>query len=79
LGANRGIKCVAGSDPLPFPGEETSFGTYATAVWTENSSTIKAALRLMMLDAATSIRILGRRNSPVTAAVRWYRNSRTRR
>jgi len=71
----KGHRIVAGSDPLPCPGEEREAGRYATLVDGElDVSAVAASLRKMLLSAETVIGRVGRRNGPVRMLQRYIKS-----
>ena len=79
LGQNLERKIIAGSDPLPFRGEEQRLGEYATAVYIEGECSAKDALRRMVLDAGVPVELVGRRCSTFMGVRRWCTNELVRR
>jgi hypothetical protein len=75
-----GIGVVAGSDPLPFPGEERYLGTYVTVLEGafDAEHPVGSARRLLRAVPAAADSS-GTRVSWGTAARRWWRNARARR
>lgn len=75
--ARRGYRFVAGSDPLPFAGEEKRLGRYASvAVCGELSP--PEAVRRLLTDPSLKLTTLGLRDNPVEAVVRHLSNQRAR-
>jgi hypothetical protein len=77
----RGFRIAAGSDPLPFAGEECRVGSYAVAIEGEAFDASRPATELRRLlrgPAAGCVRV-GRRGSPVSVALRLLRNRSARR
>ncbi len=69
----RGLKVVAGSDPLPFEGEERYIGAYGTLLKGRfDAGRPAASLRALFRDTA-DIKLLGKRNSPITFCRRQYK------
>ena len=76
----RGLAVVAGSDPLPFRGEESIAGTYATTWDAEfDPADPLASIRRTLTAATFAPGTLGRRSCPCTVALRLWRNARARR
>lgn len=76
----RGIGIVAGSDPLPFAGEERLIGTYGTSFEceTDNARPADSARKALLAPGANSISV-GERTRPVTLARRLWLNARSKR
>lgn len=77
--ARRGFGVVAGSDPLPFPGEERMLGAYASVIdgeWRPEQpvTSLRAALRSVKGPGVRS----GRRCGPLTTMRRLLRNAVSR-
>jgi len=73
----QGYGMVAGSDPLPFVGDDRHMGTYGTLLPGDLDlrrpvTSARDALR----QSRAGVRLLGRRGDPVTVARRLWRNSR---
>ncbi len=69
-----GHKIIAGSDPLPFPGEESNIGTYG--FWLKgmfDPAKPAASVRALLLDANTEIVLRGRRSGPFSFVKRQSR------
>lgn len=77
-----GHRVVAGSDPLPFRGEERRWGQYATLMesraW-DASRPADSFAALLRGAGASAIRFAGSRSSPATWAWRLARNELVRR
>jgi len=76
----RGFRVVAGSDPLPFAGDERLTGTYGVAA--EFDATPEkpvTALRRLLLDASVPLALHGRRGGALAVAVRLRANARSKR
>jgi len=71
----QGVRVIAGSDPLPFPGEERLLGSYASifAGTLDPARPVESARRLLLSAAAGSA---GSRGSWGGAARRWLRTTR---
>jgi hypothetical protein len=79
-GAARGLAIVAGSDPLPFAGEESAAGTYGTAMDVVfNPARPAESLRAALLNPLLRSQRIGRRSGPVAAAARLMKNSAAKR
>ena len=66
LAKNRGFKIIAGSDPLPFDGEEEMVGTFGFMMQGEfDRNQPTESLHRLLLNPKTECRIIGRRTSPV--------------
>lgn len=75
LGVARGFRMVAGSDPLPVPGEESVAGGYAASLegaW-DDERPARSLVRLLA-DPSVPLRTVGRRSMPWAAALRWMRS-----
>ena len=71
----RGFKVVAGTDPLPFAGEECGVGRYGVA-WEGDLGeySLVRDIRRMLLDPLCAMRTVGRRDSVLSVARRLIRN-----
>jgi hypothetical protein len=77
--AARGFGVVAGSDPLPFPGEEAYLGTYGTVLATDlDPQRPTRALREALSAASRLPARVGRRCSPAALVRRLWRHARAR-
>ncbi|MDA0323271.1 MAG: hypothetical protein O2923_11230 [Verrucomicrobia bacterium] len=66
---------VAGSDPLPFAGEEAQMARYLTLIRKDgDGETVGDRLRAALLDPGTTCEFVGRRGSVFTVARRWLAN-----
>jgi len=73
--AGRGFRVIAGSDPLPFAGDERFMGTYGIACRTDfDPERPVTSLRRILTDAACPLQTVGRRNGPAAFVRRWIRN-----
>ena len=72
----RGFRVVAGSDPLPFAGDETMAGTYGSRadVAFDMDDPLASARRLLRDPA---LGLMGRRGGPVKTGLRLFRHART--
>lgn len=75
-GRELGIPVIAGSDPLPFAGDEVSAGRYAIRSDAFDSLHPVSSLRALLLAANFSI--VGRRDSLPRMMSRWVNNQRVR-
>jgi hypothetical protein len=73
----HGSGVIAGTDPLPFPGEERLLGSYASVFegTIDPQRPVESARRLLRLAAARAT-TAGSRSSWPAAARRWLRNAR---
>lgn len=79
LARQRGFRVVAGSDSLPFAGEEKWLGGYGCTVRAHyDSNRPVASLRNALVSAECSLRIAGRRCAPWTVARRLAAHSAAR-
>ena len=70
----KGFPIIAGSDPLPFKGEENSIGSFGFLIEGEFDSEKPAqSLRDLMNSKGKDIRIIGKRNDIFTFARRQYK------
>ena len=70
-----GRRVVAGSDPLPFAGEEVRAGCYGIALEGDFDELRPAtSLRRLLVDPATPLRRIGRRDPPWRTAGRLFRH-----
>ena len=70
----KGFAVLAGSDPLPFSGEEKMIGSYGFLIDSDFSEKSPAeSMRKILRENRGSIRIVGKRNNPVTFAFRQYK------
>jgi hypothetical protein len=71
----RGLKILAGSDPLPFAGEEKYMGTYATIMEGEfNADKPATSMRNLMLSPDFAPVLTGLRCGPIEVARRLLKN-----
>jgi hypothetical protein len=74
-----GYGVLAGSDPLPFAGEERRMGCYASLLEGDfDPERPVASLHRMLCDTGRSFRRVGRRCNFLTVALRLRGNARTR-
>ena len=67
LAMNQGHRVLAGSDPLPFAGEERMIATYASLVSGDfDEARPAASIRALLLDPEVSITRCGQRSGPWT-------------
>lgn len=79
LGRKRGLKVLAGSDPLPFPGEEKYAGTYAISAQAAfNPARPVTSLRAILRDPDVAVELVGTRGGPLDVARRLKKNSECR-
>jgi hypothetical protein len=77
FGIRRGFICLAGSDPLPLPGEERWLGAYATAGEAPfDPAQPTASARHFLTHASVRRHPAGQRCRPLPFARRWLRNAR---
>jgi len=71
-----GYKVIAGSDPLPFTGEEDSFGTYVSQAQGgfEQQNPVEI-LRRLTSDTSIKLKSTGNRSNPVAFARRLHKNA----
>ncbi|NOZ60693.1 MAG: hypothetical protein GXO74_03340 [Calditrichaeota bacterium] len=70
----KGFAVLAGSDPLPFSGEEKMIGSYGFLLEGDFSAKNPAELmRKILRENRGSIRIVGKRNNPFTFVLRQYK------
>lgn len=63
LARNNGYKIIAGSDPLPFAGEENNIGTYGFAMTGPvNPQKPAESLRTLVLDPKIKLTLVGKRS-----------------
>ena len=71
----RGFNIIAGSDPLPFPGEEKYVGTYGVACEANFDSTNAAAsMQRVLMDAGTKFVTRGKRCGVLEVMRRLQKN-----
>lgn len=76
---DKGFKCIAGSDALPFPGEEAWIGTYGTETEMLWDDAAPAASLVRHLAAPTArFTPIGHRSGTAAFVTRWVRNQRSR-
>ena len=72
LGRERGFKILAGTDPLPRPGEEREIGRYGVTVEAEFDAALPVtSVKRLLLDQAASFTPAGRRSGAVAFFKRW--------
>jgi len=74
-----GYSIVAGSDPLPFPGEEAYFGAYVTRVANAPDGPPADRIRQIPGNPGLSVTLLGTRPSPFAIAGRLHKNAAIKR
>ncbi len=68
----RGVRVVAGSDPLPFAGEECRVGSYGVVGELDfNWRDLKGSFRTLLLDPQLRLACVGQRGSVREAWRRW--------
>jgi hypothetical protein len=75
-GMQRGIPVVAGSDPLPFAGDESALGRYAIASADFDPSQPLDSARVLLTGGA--FEMVGQRSSLPEMAGRWRNNQKVR-
>jgi hypothetical protein len=72
--SRRGFKIIAGSDPLPFQGEDSLIGSYGFAVTSQFDPQRPAqSIRKMLTDPQIILTRSGHRNQPITFMKRQTR------
>jgi len=76
---DRGFKVIAGTDPLPFAGEELGIGRYGVA-WNGDLGeySLVREIQAMLLDPKCVLEAVGRRDGFFTVVRRWIRNHRAK-
>ncbi len=74
----NGYRIIAGSDPLPFAGEENIAGTYCSVFETVFGLSSPLASARNMLWNAHEITTVGHRSGPLKTLQRLYKNSRVK-
>ena len=75
-----GFKVVAGSDPLPFPGEEQYFGSYVSHIkGSFSGESIPELIRNIPSSLTTSISLEGQRCTPIAFVRRLRKNAAAKR
>ncbi|HEY8240471.1 MAG TPA: hypothetical protein VIH35_03450 [Kiritimatiellia bacterium] len=78
-GQAHGLAILAGSDPLPFAGEERRAGTYGVALDVAFDAEHPAvSVRAAMLAPLLKVTRIGRRCGPFDTAARLFKNSRAK-
>lgn len=74
---HRGLAVIAGTDPLPLPGEEGLLGTYATVFdgAFDPDQPLRSA-RLLLRSAGAAVGACGTRGTWAASASRWLRHAR---
>jgi hypothetical protein len=76
----KGLRLVAGSDPLPFPGEEKYCGIYGTILeGAFDERTPVDSMRKMLMSSATTTSLAGRRCGAAGVALRLFKNAMSKR
>ena len=79
MGCRRGLAVLAGSDPLPFAGEETIMGSYATLIRGRfDPAAPVSSMRRILSNPTVSLRPAGRRCHPAAMWRRLRMNARVR-
>ena len=74
-----GFRRIAGSDPLPFAGEEAWLGTYGFKTRAPfDADRPVSSIRRLFTDRSIPLATVGRRVGPVSFVKRWVRNQVTR-
>ncbi len=70
---NKGLKILAGSDPLPLPGEEKLIGSYASVLYGDLDPDYPAkSIKALLLNAGTVLQRAGKRSGPFMFAKRQF-------
>jgi len=76
----KGLRTIAGSDPLPFPGEERLMGTYATTLQGSfDPAKPASSLRNILRSPDAVAALTGRRCGVFEVMRRLYSNERSKR
>lgn len=70
LARSRGIGLVAGTDPLPLPGDESIIGRYGVAIDCDPDHLVDG-IRAGLTDPAEDIPLIGRRSPVLQSLRRW--------
>lgn len=74
MARKKGFPVIAGSDPLPFPGEEKGIGSFGFLVAGEfDPEQPSQSFRNLIYNQRQAIRIIGKRNDVFTFARRQYK------
>ena len=76
---HRGFQILCGSDPLPFPGEETRCGTYASLICCDEGAKSASKAFQNLLNSGAQIHPIGQRGSIFVVAGRIFKNELIRR
>ena len=69
-----GFSMLAGSDPLPFSGEEEMIGVYGTMAQGEFDDTQPSkSLKTILIDQRNSLRIVGKRSNSLSFVIRQFK------
>jgi hypothetical protein len=68
-----GFSMLYGTDPLPRPGEESLVGSFGRAIKKMPEGELVPAILESLFKGAEALRTCGRRNSPLRAALRYFR------
>jgi len=77
----QGRAVLAGSDPLPFAGEEDLAGSYYSTVeipWLEDEARLVTPLKTALMSASLPITCGGQRSSPAAVAGRLRQNAKAK-
>ena len=74
----RGFRIIAGSDPLPFTGDEKIAGTYCSVFDTYFDLAAPLASARNMLWNAQDVVTVGNRGGPVKTLLRMYKNAKAK-
>ena len=75
LGMERGHRCIVGSDPLPFQGEEKEIGTYAVLGQVDfELPQLKDAIQAFLTSSDVKLNVVGKRNSILKTVTRLLKN-----
>ncbi len=75
--ADLGHPVIAGSDPLPFPGQERLIGTFGTAWETDSFNPAQPVTELRTLICTGKGTSCGKRGSIASVAARWLTHKRS--
>ena len=78
LAHQKSISCLAGTDPLPFAGDENIMGTYISAWDSKSEQQIVTTDHFRDLLANNTPQTRGKRNNVVQSARRWVQNQRSK-
>lgn len=75
---SRGFRIIAGSDPLPFAGEEKMAGSYCSVFDTSFGLASPLASARNMLWNAQNVTTVGQRGGSIKTLLRMYKNSKSK-